>query len=271
MASQASEPETSEGKEFSHELDQIFGLDGSKTLFSARSSSMIDKQHELSIIEQQIRATDERLRQRREKLELGTTRSTTSDSLSNNEDSTNAFSTRASGPRRVPRKSLEKSYANASAGAADTLYNPRSRQSSNVPTIASTENGSMESRDPSPGDRNRKTSMGAIGAKLQSWTMQNNQQKSQRTSGSASDRNLAGTVLTGNGSTAIAVASNASVSGGGDTLLSPNSGDAADDISTEGASSMKKGSRKSSRSGKSIPSWMKRNRDASGGSQKSAD
>ncbi|KAJ8102598.1 hypothetical protein POJ06DRAFT_245098 [Lipomyces tetrasporus] len=268
MASQASELETSEGKEFSHELDQIFGLDGSKTTFSARSSSMIDQQHhELSIIEQQIRATDEQLRRRREELELGATKPTTSDGLGNNEDSTNAFSARTSVPRRVPRKSLEKSHVDASAGAADTLYNPRSRRSSNVHTIASAENGSMRSRDSSPGDRNRKTSMGAIGAKLQSWTMQTNQEKSQRTSGSASDRSL----LRGNGNTAIAGAWNASVPAGGDTLQSSNSGDAADDTSTERESSMKKGSPKSSWSGKSIPSWMKRNRDASGGSQKSDD
>ncbi|KAK9429710.1 hypothetical protein V1505DRAFT_386811 [Lipomyces doorenjongii] len=189
MSSKDLEPETSEAKDFSNELDQIFGLGGSKTVFSARSSSMINQQQqELSIIEQQIWATDERIRRRHEELEQGMAKPIINNMLGKKEGSINAPSASTSVLKRVPRKSLETSRVSASSDVSDTLYNPRSRPSSNGHTIASTESGSRKSRDQS--------SIGAIGAKLQSWTKHHKQEKSQGASRSASDCST----LSGNGS-----------------------------------------------------------------------
>ncbi|KAK9490434.1 hypothetical protein V1508DRAFT_424850 [Lipomyces doorenjongii] len=197
MSSKDSEPETSEAKDFSNELDQIFGLGGSKTIFSARSSSMNNQQQqELSIIEQQIWATDERIRRRHEELEQGMAKPIINNMLGKKEGSINAPSASTSVLKRVPRKSLETSRVSASSDVSDTLYNPRSRPSSNGHTIASTEIGSRKSRDQSLGDQSRKTSIGAIGAKLQSWTKHHKQEKSQGASRSASDCST----VSGNGS-----------------------------------------------------------------------
>ncbi|KAK9487598.1 hypothetical protein V1527DRAFT_459994 [Lipomyces starkeyi] len=325
MTLKDSEPETSEAKDFSDELDQIFGLGESKTVFSARSSSMINhQQQELSIIEQQIRATDERLRQRHEQFEQGMAKPITDHMLDKKEGSINAPSASTSVLKRVPRKSLETSRVSASSDASDTLYNPRSRPSTNGHTIALTEGGSTKSRDQSIGDQSRKTSIGAIGVKLQSWTKHHKQEKSQGASRSASDCSA----VSANGSTTNEGTRTAST---GDVLKSPSSNfqqrnvssqgsddsndavvnssinsrsvvvprtgfatavgegaavgpinssytynwdDAADNISTDKAKnevSVKDGSRKTSGSRKSFPSWMKLNKDTSGSSKKSAE
>ncbi|KAK9390244.1 hypothetical protein V1515DRAFT_589659 [Lipomyces mesembrius] len=231
MTSKDSEPETSEAKDFSNELDQIFGLGGSKTVFSARSSSMINQQQqELSIIEQQIQATDERIRRRHEELEQGMAKPITNNMLGKKEGSINAPSASASVLKRVPRKSLEMSRVSASSDVSDTLYNPRSRPSSNGQTIASTESGSRKSRDQSLGDQSRKTSIGAIGAKLQSWTQHHKQEKSQGASRSASDCST----VSGNGSTTNEGTRRASHSAG-DALKSPSSNFQQRNVSSKGS------------------------------------
>ncbi|KAK9238847.1 hypothetical protein V1525DRAFT_399677 [Lipomyces kononenkoae] len=187
MTSRNPEPETTEAKEFSNELDQIFGLGEPKGVFNTRSSSMINQQNEeLSTIAQQLRATEERLRRRREEFEEGMVRPTSDIALGKNEGSIGTYPASPSVPRRVPRKSLEKSPVSASLDASDILYNPRSRPSSNGHTIRSSESGSSN-RDASQGDQSRKTSIGAIGAKMQSWTKHRKQEKVRRASPSASD------------------------------------------------------------------------------------
>ncbi|KAK9334145.1 hypothetical protein V1520DRAFT_4980 [Lipomyces starkeyi] len=230
MTSKDSEPETSEAKDFSDELDQIFGLGQSKTVFSARSSSIINhQQQELSIIEQQIRATDERLRRRHQEFEQGMTGPITNNMLGKKEGSINAPSASTSVLKRVPRKSLETSRISALSDASDTLYNPRSRPSSNGHTIALTEGGSRKSRDQSLGDQSRQTSIGAIGAKLQSWTKHHKQEKSQGASRSASDCST----VSGNGRTTNEGTRSASHSTG-DALKSPSSNFQQRNVSSQG-------------------------------------
>ncbi|KAK9373208.1 uncharacterized protein V1513DRAFT_426779 [Lipomyces chichibuensis] len=232
MTSKDSEPETSEAKDFSNELDQIFGLGGSKTgIFSARSSSMIiQQQQELSIIEQQIRATDERLRRRHEEFEQGLAKPITNNLVGQKEGSINASAASTSVLKRVPRKGLETSRRSPSSDASDTLYNPRSRPPSNGHTIGSTESGSGKSRDQSIGDQSRKTSIGAIGAKLQSWTKHHRQEKSQGASRSASDCSS----VSGNGSTTNEGSRRASHSAD-DALKSPSTDFQQGNVSSQGS------------------------------------
>ncbi|KAK7207110.1 hypothetical protein BZA70DRAFT_270505 [Myxozyma melibiosi] len=74
MSSSVAAPETSEALDFSHQLDEIFGLSNSSTdtsptglSLSLSSASLIDhKQKELTALERRLRDTDQRLQQRRQ-------------------------------------------------------------------------------------------------------------------------------------------------------------------------------------------------------------